>query len=364
MNLKEKLQIILITYNRKNTLKTTLDEILSENSPIKDLPITILDNASTDGTSEMVDYYCTRFRNIEHVRHNRNIGGNANICRAFEMASKEYVWVLCDDDHFDFSNWGEISNALNSNKYDMIFTINNLGIIYTLTLPILLFLSSFVPGCIYRTQNLTETCMVNMYGSINTWFPQSIFSIDILVNNKGKYFIPSKNIVIRTVVDNLDGKVLHRGQDLKKEHPDLARMYWHVGYMKALKSVVNKKQRQKLCEQVHFTQDFVQSDKEYLKFVLDYNQEYKLGNLDNYWDIFSSVSNKYKLFILYYILIGRNLPKTCILKKIIQNIFSLRNSHNKSHKIITVLGVKLKIRKAQKNKALTQGGGGANHPLI
>ena len=43
MNLKEKLQIILITYNRKNTLKTTLDEILSENSPIKDLPITILD---------------------------------------------------------------------------------------------------------------------------------------------------------------------------------------------------------------------------------------------------------------------------------------------------------------------------------
>ena len=58
MNLKDKLDIVLITYNRKNCLQKTFEQIFAENSPIKDFDITILNNASTDGTSEFIEKYC------------------------------------------------------------------------------------------------------------------------------------------------------------------------------------------------------------------------------------------------------------------------------------------------------------------
>ena len=108
MSLKNKLDIILITYNRKKFLTRTLEQIFSEKSPIKNLDITILNNVSTDGSTELINEYCQKFPNIKHVIHNHNIGGNANIARAFEIASKDYVWVLCDDDFYNWENWAEI----------------------------------------------------------------------------------------------------------------------------------------------------------------------------------------------------------------------------------------------------------------
>lgn len=41
MYIKENLQIILITYNRKNYLQRTFDQIFADNSPIKGFDITI-----------------------------------------------------------------------------------------------------------------------------------------------------------------------------------------------------------------------------------------------------------------------------------------------------------------------------------
>ena len=342
--LKDKLEINLITYNRKNYLKKTLEQIFADNSPVKNYGITILDNASTDGTSELIEEYVKKYPNIKHVRHNKNIGGNANICRAYEMAAKEYVWVLCDDDLLDFSNWNEIENAIFSNKYDMIYTINYLsGWAQNLkhTIPVLLFWASFVPGVIYRTSYIDATLLANMYGTISTWFPQATLAINILINNNGIYFVPQKNIVNRVTVDNLDGKIFHRGQNMSSEHPDLLRMYWHVGYMKALKLVKDKKMRESLSQKVHFTEDFHQTDKDYIKFVLDYNAKYKNNNIDNYWDIFRCISKKYKIYMIYYILFGKYIN----IKSIIQTIFSIKNTPSKSHKMLTFLGLKFKFRK-------------------
>ena len=344
MNLKDKLQINLITYNRKKNLKNTLDFLLDNESPIKNYDISILDNASTDGSSELIDEYCSKYPNLKHIRHNKNIGGNANICRAFEIANKEYVWTLCDDDEFDFSNWTEIENSILSGQYDMIFTINHLGIRgLKPKLPVVLFWASFVPGVIYKTKYIDETCIANMYGTIATWFPQGTLAIDILVNNNGKYFVPTKNIVNRITIDEIDGKVFHRGQEICREHPDLSRMYWHVGYMKALKLVRDKKLKQELCAKVHFTQDFYQSDTEYLALVLDYNQKYRKNNIDNYWDIFRSISLGLKLYMIYYLIFEKYIN----IKKIIQTIFSIKNTPNRSHKIITFMGIKLKIKLKQ-----------------
>lgn len=108
------LELFLITYNRKDKLQQTLRSLLDEQSPLSHRPLTVLDNASTDGTSEWLQSFCPAYPHIHYIRHSKNIGGNANIARAFEMARAEYVWVLCDDDSYDFSHWDECLRALQS----------------------------------------------------------------------------------------------------------------------------------------------------------------------------------------------------------------------------------------------------------
>ena len=122
MDLNNKLDIVLITYNRKEFLEETFGQIFAQDSPIKDFDITILDNHSTDGTSEFIQEYCLKHPNIKHIRNKVNIGGNANIAKALvEIPTKEYVWVLCDNDSYDWSAWNEIEQAVKDN-YDVIMT--------------------------------------------------------------------------------------------------------------------------------------------------------------------------------------------------------------------------------------------------
>lgn len=49
--------------------------------------------------------------------------------------------------------------------------------------------------------------------------------------------------------------------------------------------------------------------------------------------------------LILYIEINKNLKKKNILQKLLQNIFSVRNSENTTHKIITFLGLKVKIKR-------------------
>ena len=67
--LQENLFISLVTYNRKDYLKRTLDKLLEDSSPLRNVDITILDNASDDGSSELIDEYCLKYSNLVHIKH-------------------------------------------------------------------------------------------------------------------------------------------------------------------------------------------------------------------------------------------------------------------------------------------------------
>lgn len=128
--LKNTLEIILITYNRKPYLEKTFKRLLAEDSPVKDLQITVLDNCSSDGTSEYLSDLSKKYKNIKHIRHNRNIGANANIARAFEIATKPYLWILADDDDFDFTDFNQVQEALlNENPALLIVALRESEII-------------------------------------------------------------------------------------------------------------------------------------------------------------------------------------------------------------------------------------------
>ena len=240
--LEDKLEIFLITYNRRDFLEKTLDSIFSENSPIKECQITILDNKSTDGSTELIDEKIKNRLNVKHIVHNRNIGGNGNIARAIELAgSKKYFWVLCDDDEYNWDNWSEIENAINSD-YDAIFTEishfkhfkNDASILRQAT---------FLPAVIYKTDLITSDVMQNAVSNIINLFPHLALICHVINENK-RVFIPQKAIVIVGQPVNAKNTGLAYFTSTKENtHPYVRDMFYIVGLINSVQMIKDKKRR-------------------------------------------------------------------------------------------------------------------------
>ncbi len=230
------LNIFLVTYNRKNKLKQTLDALLAENSPIKNFKITILDNCSTDGSSELIEEYCSRYTNLKHIRRNRNIGGNANIAGAFELAKAKYMWILCDNDNYCWDSWKEVEQAMAENA-DAIFvsTFNwpDVDIAHAFVQ------STFVPGVIYKTANIDDNVMENIEYNISHMFPHAVLFGKLVNENKDLRYV-SKDIV--TIGPN-EKNAFFRGNDRNALHPIRRKLNWDVGYALTLLFINDKKLR-------------------------------------------------------------------------------------------------------------------------
>lgn len=96
------LSICIPTYNRKEYLRNTLDSIVSQDIFVNtyDVNIVISDNASSDGTDELVEGYISRFPDkIIYHRNDNNIGF-ANFERVLSIANGQYLKLNNDTLHF------------------------------------------------------------------------------------------------------------------------------------------------------------------------------------------------------------------------------------------------------------------------
>ena len=241
MDLKEKIDIILITYNRKELLGKTLEQILAPESPIRDFEITVLNNASDDGTTELVNEYCTNYPNLKQIVNRKNIGGCGNIAKALvELPTKEYVWVICDNDNYNWSVWNEVEKAVKDNV-DVIFTRQfekkRANIFYE---------AAFLPACIYKKKNITSTVAENIYSNIKMIFPH-LALISKNINDNNSFYIVSKNIVEIGKNPN-QNQSFTRGYDKEDLPPSRKNIFWSVGYFSSLEYIRNKKIRYEIVD--------------------------------------------------------------------------------------------------------------------
>lgn len=248
-DINKDLDVILITYNRLDKLKNIVSDMLNDNSPIKNCSIKFLDNCSTDGTSKFLEELDKKHENITHIRHKMNIGGNANIVRAFEYISKKYFWILCDDDRLDFTYWEYIKNALESDKYDLIQVYSDPKVTYGETqknkLAKLILEIVFLPGAIYKSKNITWDVLSNSYINIYALIPHMALISKIVNDKKDIYFCSSdKNIVIQRLAEKA---YYFRG--LKKViHPFLEYMDLSIGFVLSLQLFDDKELRSKCLD--------------------------------------------------------------------------------------------------------------------
>ncbi len=91
-----KIEVFVLTYNRLDFLKQSLESLFAQT--LAPLRITVMDNASSDGTSEYLDNLAETRSGFIHVRHPENVGVGKNFEAAVLRSEAEYVMFFHDDD--------------------------------------------------------------------------------------------------------------------------------------------------------------------------------------------------------------------------------------------------------------------------
>lgn len=102
MNEQPLVSVNILSYNRKKELRNTLTKVYEQN--YKNIEVIVVDNASTDGTLEMI---LDEFSEVKFIQLEKNIG-IAGWNKGFEIAKGDYILVL-DDDAFPENNAIELS---------------------------------------------------------------------------------------------------------------------------------------------------------------------------------------------------------------------------------------------------------------
>jgi GT2 family glycosyltransferase len=98
---------VVVTHDRRELLRQCLSALQAEQRPAEG--ILVVDNASSDGTPEMVR---TEFPRAELLRLPANVGGAGGFCRGIERAHArgyDWLWLMNDD---TIANGESLANLL------------------------------------------------------------------------------------------------------------------------------------------------------------------------------------------------------------------------------------------------------------
>ena len=92
------LTIAIPTYNRDRYLEELLVCLGPQLKDRPEVQLLISDNASQDGTREMVETFQRQGLVVRYVRNAENIGPDGNFAQCFDLAEGKYFLLFGDDD--------------------------------------------------------------------------------------------------------------------------------------------------------------------------------------------------------------------------------------------------------------------------
>ena len=119
---EQKILAVVVTYNRKQLLLECIDHLLHQTIG-QNIKILIIDNASSDGTYQVLKPYIDK-NFITYINTGSNLGGAGGFEYGVRQASKEncdYVWLM-DDDSMPEPNAAEylLEYALKIHKFGFL----------------------------------------------------------------------------------------------------------------------------------------------------------------------------------------------------------------------------------------------------
>ena len=96
-----KISVIIAAHNTENYIKKCLDSVL--NQTLKEIEIIIIDDASTDSTSNIIIEYESKYPNIIYKRLEKSCGPGTARNKAISIATGKYISFIDSDDWIDLN---------------------------------------------------------------------------------------------------------------------------------------------------------------------------------------------------------------------------------------------------------------------
>lgn len=121
------LSIVIPTYNRATQLEKCLD-LQIQAAREHCIPIYVIDNASDDETSSIVESKQKDYAFLKYKRNTHNLGPDGNFEIALKLPDTEYIWLMGDTYHIPKKNIEHllISSKITNKKCDcVVFNVGN-----------------------------------------------------------------------------------------------------------------------------------------------------------------------------------------------------------------------------------------------
>lgn len=129
---KPKVSLVIPAYNAEEYIARAIDNALAQS--FIDLEIIVVDDGSTDATSDIIDWYVGKFKNVMGI-HQENGGVSLARNNGIEYANGEYIGFMDSDDMIHPDMIVKLYNSVRKNECDISitsnYTITNAGYIAT-----------------------------------------------------------------------------------------------------------------------------------------------------------------------------------------------------------------------------------------
>ena len=113
------ISVIVPVYNVEDYLHVCINSIL--NQTYQDFEIICIDDASTDSSLEILEYFSLKDSRVKVLKNDSNKGPGYSRNRGLDVAKGKYVSFLDADDWFSLNTFEVLINSLNSNNLDLLF---------------------------------------------------------------------------------------------------------------------------------------------------------------------------------------------------------------------------------------------------
>jgi len=120
--------VLLISYNHIESFERAIESVLSQKTNF-DFKIIILDDASTDGTSELVKKY-SHEKNVKCIIREKNLGSTQNLYQGLKLIDTKYYAVLDTDDYWCDDNKLQMQIDILEQNPDCSFCAHNTLVTY------------------------------------------------------------------------------------------------------------------------------------------------------------------------------------------------------------------------------------------
>lgn len=357
-----KVSVIIPVYNVEKYLRQCLDSVI--NQTLSDIEIICVDDGSTDSSLAILEEYANKDDRIKILKQQNQYAGVARN-NGIKIANGEYIHFLDSDDWLDLDSYERLYNLMKEKECDFIkfksYTYDNIS-------------NKIIDAYYTNIGYLKEEDFNNYYdflknyeklikvsdapwsGFYNTKFikENNIYFDDLICANDVAFYYRCLTKANKIYISN-QRHVYYRINNSSSligirayNYDCQLKLYKNISsIVSSFDETIRKKVLENMCNSIFYRYHMYLENKELpdktkLKIIK------QLGGFKeelNYEPLNQTYKKAYKYLktnIFKYYLYSFNYLKSF---KLLKNIFSIENSKDKKHKILTMFGIKLKFKR-------------------